>query len=105
VDEDPSEGVEDDGPESVAKGLAGSAAAASGRALDSGIEGSFEAVAIFIQITRNRGVPHLQGNANVDKACSRRSIGPECATRFDERTAEDSELRSIRQPRFHMTIW
>lgn len=53
TDEDPSAGVEDDGPGGAAKGLAVSAAAASGRALDSEIEVSFEAVAIFIQITRN----------------------------------------------------
>src|ERR1035441_6882864 len=105
ADEDPSEGVEDDGPGGAAKGLAGSAAAATGRALDSEIEGSFEAIAIFIQITRNRNVLHLQGIANVDKACSLRSIGPECAPRFDERTTEDLELRYIRYPRFHMTVW
>ena len=74
------------------EGLAGcSTEAASELELESEIEGSFEAVAIFIQITRNRDVLHLRGNENVDKACSQLSIGPgpinpECATWFDEGT-------------------
>ena len=49
LDEDPSAGVADDGPGSAAGGMVGSAAAASGLELDSGIKGSFETIAIFIQ--------------------------------------------------------
>jgi len=80
TDEDPSAGVADDGPVSAADGPVGSAAAASGLELDSGAKGSFKTIAIFIQITRNRGVLHLRGAANVDKACSWVPISPECAT-------------------------
>ena len=98
ADEDPSAGVDGDGPGSAADGMVGTADAASGLELDSGIKGSLEAVAIFIQITRNRGFLHLRGIANVDKACSQLSIGPECATWFDERTAEGLEPRYIRHP-------
>ena len=65
TDEGPCAGVADDRPGSAAAGMVGSAEAASGLELDSGIEGSFEAVSIFIQITRNRGFLHLRGTAKV----------------------------------------
>jgi len=103
--EDSSVGADDDGPGSAGGGMVGGAEAASGLELESEIEGSFEAVAIFIQITRNRSFVHLRGIANVDKACSRRPMSPECAKWFDEGTAEDLELHCIRHPRFHMTVW
>jgi hypothetical protein len=85
--------------------MVGSAAAASGLELDSGTKGSFETIAIFIQITRNRGVLHLRGTVTVDKACSGRSISSECATWFAQRSAEDLEARCIRRSRVGMTFW
>lgn len=76
----------------------GAALAVCGLEPESGIEGSFEAVSISIQITRNRRFLHLQGIAKVNTACrvaaeSRFCIAKKRAERGGPRVALRSAAR------------